>query len=63
MVPVGQDEVFNQDQIDYMIKGTPLRRLTSAEDVAKAVAWFCSPTAARQVTGQLISVSGGYTIP
>ncbi|EFG78533.1 hypothetical protein HMPREF0591_1545, partial [Mycobacterium parascrofulaceum ATCC BAA-614] len=42
---------------------TPLRRLTSAEDVAKAVAWFCSPTAARQVTGQLISVSGGYTIP
>lgn len=60
---VGQDEVFNQDQIDYMIKGTPLRRLTSADDVAKAVAWFCSPTAARQVTGQLISVSGGYTIP
>jgi 2-hydroxycyclohexanecarboxyl-CoA dehydrogenase len=58
-----QDAVFNQDQIDYMIKGTPLRRLTSAQDVAAAVAWFCSPTAARQVTGQLISVSGGYTIP
>jgi 2-hydroxycyclohexanecarboxyl-CoA dehydrogenase len=60
---VGQENVFNQDQIDYMVKGTPLRRLTSAEDIGRAAAWFCSPTAARQVTGQLISVSGGYTMP
>lgn len=60
---VGQDAVFNQNQIDYMIKDTPLRRLTTAEDVGRAVLWFSSPRAARQVTGQLISVSGGYTIP
>src|ERR1700740_1072095 len=60
---VGQDAVFNQKQIDYMVKGTPLRRLTSAEDIGRAAAWFCSPTAARQVTGQLISVSRGYTMP
>ena len=60
---VGQDNVFNQDQIDYMIKGTPLRRLTTAEDIGRATAWFCSPAAAGQVTGQLISVSGGYTMP
>jgi 2-hydroxycyclohexanecarboxyl-CoA dehydrogenase len=60
---VGGDNVFNQDQIDYMVKGTPLHRLTSAEDIGRAAAWFCSPTAARQVTGQLISVSGGYTMP
>ena len=37
--------------------------LTTAEDIGRAAAWFCSPTAARQVTGQLISVSGGYTMP
>jgi 2-hydroxycyclohexanecarboxyl-CoA dehydrogenase len=60
---VGQDAVFNQNQIDYMIKDTPLRRLTTAEDIGRAVLWFCSPRAARQVTGQLISVSGGYTMP
>lgn len=59
----GQDSVFNRDQIDYMIKGTPLRRLTTAEDISRTVLWFSSPTAARQVTGQLISVSGGYTMP
>ncbi|MGB8387687.1 SDR family NAD(P)-dependent oxidoreductase [Mycobacterium sp.] len=60
---VGQDAIFNQDQIDYMIKDTPLRRLTTAEDIGRAVLWFSSPRAARQVTGQLISVSGGYTMP
>ena len=60
---VGQDNVFNQNQIDYMLKDTPLRRLTTAEDIGRAVVWFSSPVAARQVTGQLISVSGGYTMP
>lgn len=60
---VGQDNVFNPDQIDYMVKGTPLRRLTTAQDIGQSVAWFSSPVAARQVTGQIISVSGGYTMP
>jgi 2-hydroxycyclohexanecarboxyl-CoA dehydrogenase len=60
---MGQDSVFNQNQIDYMVKDTPTRQLTTAEDVGRAVLWFSSPRAARQVTGQLISVSGGYTMP
>src|ERR1700752_866898 len=60
---VGQDEVFNPKQIDFMLKDTPLRRLTTAEDIGRAAVWFSSPNAARQVTGQLISVSGGYTMP
>jgi len=60
---VGQDAVFNEKQIDFMLKDTPLRRLTTADDIGRAVVWFSSPLAARQVTGQLISVSGGYTMP
>lgn len=60
---VGEDEVFNPKQIDFMLKDTPMRRLTTAQDVARAVLWFSSPLAARQVTGQMISVSGGYTMP
>jgi NAD(P)-dependent dehydrogenase (short-subunit alcohol dehydrogenase family) len=60
---VGQDAVFDEKQIDFMLKDTPLRRLTTAEDIGRAVVWFSSPRAARQVTGQLISVSGGYTMP
>jgi NAD(P)-dependent dehydrogenase (short-subunit alcohol dehydrogenase family) len=59
----GQDAVFNEKQIDYLKKDTPLRRLTDAADIANAVTWISSPRAARQVTGQVISVSGGYTMP
>jgi NAD(P)-dependent dehydrogenase (short-subunit alcohol dehydrogenase family) len=60
---VGQDVVFNPKQIDFMLKVTPLRRLTNADDIGHAVLWFASPLAARQVTGQLVSVSGGYNMP
>lgn len=59
----GQNSVFNHKQIDYMLKDTPLRRLTTADDVGRCAVWLSSPVAARQVTGQLISVSGGYTMP
>ena len=60
---VGQDAVFNEKQIEFMLKDTPMRRLTTADDIGRAVVWFSSPCAARQITGQLISVSGGYTMP
>lgn len=59
----GTDAVFNENQIDYLLKDTPLGRLTLAQDVANAVVWLSSDAAARQITGQLISVSGGYTMP
>jgi len=59
----GQDAVFNEQQIEYLTKDIPLRRLTHAADIANAVTWISSARAARQVTGQVISVSGGYTMP
>lgn len=60
---VGKDNVFNDDQAQYLLKDTPLGRLTSAEDVAGAVLFLASERMSRQVTGQLFSVSGGYTMP
>jgi 2-hydroxycyclohexanecarboxyl-CoA dehydrogenase len=60
---VGLENVFNDKQKEYLLKDTPLRRLTTAEDIAGTVLWLSSHTAARQVTGQLIAVSGGYTMP
>lgn len=60
---VGIDDVFNAKQTDYLLSSTPLQRLTTAQDVANAVVWLSSGTAARQVTGQMFSVSGGYTMP
>jgi 2-hydroxycyclohexanecarboxyl-CoA dehydrogenase len=60
---VGRDSVFNDKQIESLEAGIPLRRLTTADDVANAVVWMSSDAVARQVTGQVISVSGGYSMP
>jgi len=60
---VGQEEVFNPDQIEYLRKDIPLRRLTETADIAHSLTWIASERAGRQVTGQVISVSGGYTMP
>lgn len=59
----GQDTVFNDKQIESLAKQIPLRRLTTAEDIANAVLWISSDRTARQVTGQVFSVSGGYSMP
>lgn len=48
--------------MDRMIRATPLRRLAAPTDVAGAVAYFASDSAAF-VTAQVLSVSGGLTIP
>lgn len=48
--------------MDRMIRATPLRRLAAPEDVAAAVAYFASEGAGF-VTAQVLSVSGGLTIP
>ena len=40
-----------------------LKRATHASDIANAVLFFASDVTARQVTGQIISVSGGWWMP
>jgi NAD(P)-dependent dehydrogenase (short-subunit alcohol dehydrogenase family) len=59
----GEDAVFNEAQVDSMVKSIPLRRLTTAEDIGNAVVFLSSEAASRQVTGQVISVSGGFAMP
>jgi len=59
----GAEAIFTDAQSDYLLKDTPLNRLTTADDIAHATVWLSSPVAARQITGQLFSVSGGYTMP
>ncbi|MCD2190535.1 SDR family NAD(P)-dependent oxidoreductase [Actinomycetospora soli] len=59
----GRDAIFDDDQIAHVTKQTPLRRLTTPEDVAAAVVWLASDVAARQVTGQVVAVGGGSSMP
>ena len=37
----------------------PLRKVATVEDVARAIVFLCSPTAAGHVTGEVITVAGG----
>jgi len=59
----GRDAIFTPEQADYVLRQQPLRRPTTAADVANAVLWVSSPLAARQVTGQVIAVGGGSSMP
>ena len=53
---------FGEKQITDMEKATPLRRRPEAVDIAKTVAWLASEPAG-MLTGQVVSVSGGFNMP
>jgi NAD(P)-dependent dehydrogenase (short-subunit alcohol dehydrogenase family) len=57
-----RESVMNDEQIDYVRRGTPLRRLSTAEDIARSVVFLASERASRQLTGQLITVAGGFAM-
>ena len=48
--------------MDRMVRATPMRRMVQPDEVAAAVAYFLSDDA-RFVTAQVLSISGGLTIP
>lgn len=53
------DALSDPDYLDAVIDRTPLGRIGSPEEVAAAVAFLCLP-AAGYVTGQCLSVDGGF---
>ena len=57
-----RDAIMNEAQIGYVEKQTPLRRLSKADDIANAVAFLASDKVSRQITGQLITVAGGFAM-
>ncbi len=56
-----EDALFNADQKAVIAKSLPLRRLGTGQDVANAVVFLASD-AASYITGQVLSVSGGYSM-
>ena len=60
--PSGFGASWNTPEIrERIAKSYPLRRLGTAQDIGKAVAFLASD-AANYITGQTLSVSGGYTM-
>jgi 3-oxoacyl-[acyl-carrier protein] reductase len=49
---------LDEGQREALLRDIPLGRLGSADDIAQAVAYLCSP-AASYVTGQTLHVNGG----
>ncbi|HYM69543.1 MAG TPA: SDR family NAD(P)-dependent oxidoreductase [bacterium] len=56
-----QRDPAHAGKIERMIRLIPMRRVAQAEEIADAVAFFCTD-ASRYITGQVLSVSGGLTM-
>ncbi|MGA0569989.1 SDR family NAD(P)-dependent oxidoreductase [Variovorax sp. VNK109] len=54
-------EMFTTEQFEKIAKALPLRKLGRPRDIAGAVAFLASPVAGH-ITGQVLSVSGGYSM-
>ncbi len=65
---IGEGSLWQQDigmgpkEVQNIESGIPLRRRSEAVDVAWSVLFFASERA-RQLTGQVVSVSGGFHMP
>lgn len=53
--------MFTEEQFEKIAKSLPLRKLGRPRDIAGAVVFLASP-AAGHITGQVLSVSGGYSM-
>ncbi|XWS07723.1 hypothetical protein CRYUN_Cryun41cG0014600 [Craigia yunnanensis] len=51
----------NKEFLEEIISRTPLERVGEPEDVSSIVAFLCLP-ASSYITGQIISVDGGFTV-
>ena len=54
-------DIFTDDVLERVTRSYALRRLGTAQEVANAVVFLASD-AASFITGQTLSVSGGYTM-
>ena len=73
-IPAGTDEVggnsmwsnaegmFTPEQLEKIAKSLPLRKVGRPQDIANAVVFLASNKVAGHVTGQVLSVSGGYSM-
>jgi len=52
---------LSEQQRKFMLDSTPMGRFGSAEDIAAAIGFLCSPEAG-YITGQILGVDGGMVM-
>lgn len=57
-----RESIMNDAQTEYVVRSTPLRRLSRPEDIARSVLFLASEVTGRQLTGQMLAVSGGFAM-
>ena len=60
-IPTELTSALTEQQRDFILNSTPLGRYGSAEEVAAAISFFCSPETG-YITGQVLCVDGGMAI-
>lgn len=59
LTPMAEAALEGPSVIDAMTRTIPLRQLALPVDVARAALFFASPTAARHITGESLTLAGG----
>ncbi|MFO8234018.1 MAG: SDR family oxidoreductase [Bacteroidales bacterium] len=59
--PLAETVLKNKPYLNEVLERTPMKKIGEPEDVAAAIAFLCMPVA-KYITGQCISVDGGFTI-
>jgi Tropinone reductase 1 len=59
--PLAQGVLGNPEYLQEVLSRTPLKRIAEPEEVASAIAFLILP-AASYITGQCLSVDGGFTV-
>jgi NAD(P)-dependent dehydrogenase (short-subunit alcohol dehydrogenase family) len=55
-------DMFTPEQVEKIAASLPLKRIGRPKDIAGAVVFLSSAKAAGYITGQVLSVSGGYSM-
>ncbi len=57
-----RDAMFTEDQLEKVAKAMPLKKIGKPQDIANAAVFLSSRQCAGHITGQVLSVSGGYSM-
>jgi len=57
-----KDDMFTEEQLERIAKALPMKKIGKPGDIANAVLFMASNKAAGYITGQILSVSGGYSM-